>query len=442
MASTPRPPGGPLPTRSASARSRAADPPTAGAAALADRFAAVRAATEALAAPLAVEDQVAQSMPEASPVKWHLAHTTWFFETFLVAPHEAGYRPHREGFAFLFNSYYVGAGERASRAERGLMTRPTVEEIAAYRRAIDERVQSLLRDEDAVAARPEIASIAELGLNHEQQHQELILTDVLHLFSLNRLEPVYRALENGIPRAPSAGPARWWAHEGGLVEIGHHGAGFAYDNEAPRHRSYLAPFRLASRLVTNAEFLDFVEDGGYRRPELWLSDGFAAAQAGGWEAPLHWRKREGRWSRFTLHGVQPLDPDAPVCHVSHYEADAYARFAGARLPTEAEWEVAAHASPGRGQFVEDGVLVPRAASSALLGGAWTWTSSPYVGYPGFRPAEGALGEYNGKFMANQVVLRGGSCLSPRSHLRVTYRNFFPPAARWQMSGIRLAADAG
>jgi ergothioneine biosynthesis protein EgtB len=406
---------------------------------VADRLAATRRATEALAAPLAVEDHVAQSMPDASPVKWHLAHTTWFFETFLLAPHEPGFRPYAEGWSRLFNSYYVAAGPRHARPERGLLTRPTVAEVAAYRRAVDDRVQALLRDPHT-GGLPEVAAVAELGLQHEQQHQELVLTDLLHLFSRNPLRPAYRA---GAAPASEAAPLRWAAHAGGLIEIGHAGRGFAYDNEGPRHRVFLAPFRIASRPVSTGEYLEFVERGGYARPELWLSDGWAAAQAGGWEAPLHWERRDGRWLRFTLHGLQPLDPDAPVCHVSHYEADAYARWAGARLPTEAEWEVAAGDAPGRGQFVEDGPLVPVGGGApGLLGGVWTWTASPYVAYPGYRPLPGALGEYNGKFMANQLVLRGGSCLSPRSHLRVTYRNFFPPDARWQMTGIRLAADGG
>jgi ergothioneine biosynthesis protein EgtB len=408
----------------------------AAAAALAGRLLAVRAATDALAAPLEVEDQVAQSMPDASPVKWHLAHTTWFFETFLLEPHERGFRPFREGYRELFNSYYVAVGPRALRPERGLVTRPTVAEVGAYRRAIDARVQALLRDPDAVARAPGIAAIAEVGLHHEQQHQELVLTDLLHLFSRNPLHPAYRPEAPPPDRAP---PLRWLDHPGGLVELGHDRRGFAYDNEGPRHRAFLAPFRLASRLVTNGEWLAFVRDGGYGRPELWLSDGFAAAQAGGWRAPPYWEERDGAWHRFTLHGLLPLDPEAPVCHVSHYEADAYARWKGARLPAEGEWEVLARESPGRGAFVEDGALVPRHADG-LLGAAWIWTASPHVGYPGFRPAAGALGEYNGKFMANQVVLRGGSCLSPRSHLRVTYRNFFPPQARWQATGVRLAAD--
>ena len=405
---------------------------------LAERLRAVRRATEALCAPLEIEDQVVQSMPDASPAKWHLAHTTWFFETFVLEPHRPGFRLFDPAFRSLFNSYYVAVGPRHARPERGLLTRPTVARVRAYRAAVDEQLDALLGD-PALAARPGLLELAELGLHHEQQHQELILTDLLHAFSRNPLDPVYRAAP---PPAAGPGPTRFVRHEGGRRRIGHEGPGFAFDNEGPAHDVLLRPFELASRLVTAGEYAAFVEDGGYARPELWLSDGFAAVEAGGWSGPLYWA-RDGRdgWTRFTLHGRLPLDPAAPVSHVSFYEADAYARWADARLPTEAEWEVAAAGVPVRGQFVEDGALVPLGGEERF-GGAWIWTASPYVGYPGFRPARGALGEYNGKFMANQLVLRGGSCLSPRAHLRATYRNFFPPAARWQMTGIRLARDAG
>jgi len=385
---------------------------------------------------LELEDFVVQSMPDASPVKWHLAHTSWFFETFVLAPHASGYRPFREGWDLLFNSYYVAAGPRHPRPERGLLTRPTVAEVRAYRASVDAALGAFLAS--TAAAAPEAAALVELGLHHEQQHQELLLTDIHHAFSRNPLAPVFRA--RPAPPPSVATPLRWHQHEGGLVRIGHEGAGFAFDNEGPAHQAFLQPFDIASRPVTAGEYLAFIEDGGYQRAELWLSDGFAAAQAGGWEAPLYWTRREGGWWRFTLHGEWPVDPGAPVTHVSYYEADAFARWAGSRLPTEAEWETAALSSPAGGQFVEDGWLEPLATAgdATLPGGAWAWTSSPYVGYPGFRPAAGAVGEYNGKFMVNQLVLRGGSCLSPRSHLRPSYRNFFPPGARWQMTGIRLA----
>jgi len=402
---------------------------------LAGRLAAVRAFTERLCQPLAVEDYVVQSMPDASPVKWHLAHTSWFFETFVLGPHLPGYQPYRADWSLLFNSYYLAAGPRHPRPERGLLTRPTVREVWAYRTAVSERMQAFLRSPEG--GRPEARALVELGLHHEQQHQELLLTDLLHAFSRNPLKPVY---DERAPPASAPSPLRWLERPGGLVRIGHPGTGFAFDNEGPDHLVHLEPFALASRPVSAGEYLEFMGDGGYRRPELWLSDGLAAAEAGGWRGPPYWEEGDGTWRRFTLHGEREVDPAAPVTHLSWYEADAYARWAGARLPTEAEWESVAHQAPVEGQFVEDGVLaaVSPAGAAPLFGGAWAWTASPYVPYPGFRPAAGAIGEYNGKFMVNQLVLRGGSCLSPRTHLRASYRNFFPPQARWQMTGVRLA----
>jgi ergothioneine biosynthesis protein EgtB len=414
--------------------------------ALAEKYEEVRLATEALCAPLEVEDCVVSSMSDVSPTKWHLAHTSWFFETFVLAEHDQSYRSPDPRYAFLFNSYYVQAGERHCRAQRGLATRPTLQEVFDYRRHVDDAMRTLITRMAGDTRHP-AASLIELGLNHEQQHQELLLTDIKHVLWTNPLQPAYRARETTPAR--NAAPLDWTAHPGGLQWIGHDGEGFAYDNESPRHRVYLEPFRLASRLATNAEYLAFMRDGGYRRAELWLSAGFAAVQEHGWEAPLYWeRDADGPWTEFTLGGTRPLDGPAlsePVCHVSFYEADAYARWAGHRLPTEFEWETAACSEPVAGHFVEDQLFHPAPAESRggleqLYGDAWQWTQSPYVGYPGYKPAGGAIGEYNGKWMADQWVLRGASCATPRSHARVTYRNFFPSDARWQFTGIRLADD--
>jgi ergothioneine biosynthesis protein EgtB len=406
---------------------------------LAVRYQEVRARTEALCAPLTPEDMVVQSMPDASPAKWHLAHTTWFFEAFLLAPREHGFTPFHPGYAFLFNSYYDAVGPRHPRPKRGLLTRPPLEEVRAYRRQVDARVLALA--EEGLDADGE--AVLELGLHHEQQHQELLLTDVKHAFSENPLHPAYAA-----PLSPSrraAPPLVWLEHEGGLRDIGDGGSGFAFDNERPRHRVWLEPFAIGSRAVSCGEYLAFVADGGYRRPELWLADGFAAAVRNGWDAPLYWERDGDRWIVFTLHGIRPLDPAEPVAHVSFYEADAYARWAGARLPSEAEWEVVARDAEEDGTFADGGRFHPAAAGerrpAQLLGDVWEWTGSAYAPYPGFRAVPGALGEYNGKFMVNQLVLRGGSCVTPIGHVRPTYRNFFYPDARWQFSGLRLCREA-
>jgi ergothioneine biosynthesis protein EgtB len=383
----------------------------------------VRTLTERLAAPLSAEDQTVQSMPDASPTKWHRAHTTWFFETFVLERFAAGYEPHDLAYRFLFNSYYEAVGPRHARPERGLITRPGIAEIAAYRRVVDRAVLALLADR---AEDPALAVLVELGLHHEQQHQELLLMDVLHAFSRNPLLPAYGPLPWDGPHA--AGPSTQWVeHPGGIVEVGHAGPGFAFDHEGPRHAVLLRPFALADRLVTNGEWQEFVDDGGYRRAELWMSDGWAAVRSSGWEAPGYW-DRDGR--ALGLDGLRPLDPDAPVRHVSWYEADAYARWCGARLPLEAEWEVLA-------PDPDD----PAAGEGGWYGMVWQWTASPYTAYPGFRPAAGAVGEYNGKFMANQQVLRGSCLATPPGHARRTYRNFFPPGSRWLFGGLRLARDA-
>ncbi|MBQ1543729.1 MAG: ergothioneine biosynthesis protein EgtB [Caulobacteraceae bacterium] len=389
---------------------------------LAARYLAVRQASLDLAAPLSAEDQVVQSMPDASPVKWHLAHTTWFFETFVLSPHAPAWKPFDPGFAYLFNSYYEAVGPRQPRPARGLLTRPPLERVHAYRRQVDRAMLDLLAAPPKTG-RDAIVDLVALGLAHEEQHQELILMDVLHLFGQSPLRPTYDEAAPGAGLAPE--PAGWVGFDGGEAEIGHDGAGFAFDNETPRHRALLAPFRLADRLVTNGEWMAFMADGGYERPQFWLSDGWACAQAEGWTAPLYWRRDGEAWTALTLAGPGPVDPDGPVEHVSYYEADAFARWAGKRLPTEAEWERAA-AHPDLRQ---------------MSGDLWQWTASAYAPYPGFRPDPGAVGEYNGKFMVNQMVLRGGCFASPRGHVRATYRNFFYPHQRWMFSGVRLAEDA-
>ncbi|MEO8741002.1 MAG: ergothioneine biosynthesis protein EgtB [Casimicrobiaceae bacterium] len=410
---------------------------------LAQRYTETRAATLALSAPLSDEDCALQSMPDASPVKWHLAHTSWFFETFVLEPHVPGYRVFNPAFRMLFNSYYNAVGDKHPRPARGMLSRPARAEVAAYRQHVDTAMRSLLR---SVASLPtDTLALIELGVNHEQQHQELILTDVLHLLSCNPMQPAYIAKD----RPAGSGQAAhvvWRGFDAALVEIGHAGPEFAFDNETPRHRQYLHRFELASRPVTNGEYLAFIADGGYRRAELWLSEGWDWVNAQHIEAPQYWQRDAAGTRQFTLHGMHAVDLAAPVCHVSLYEADAYARWAAARLPTEAEWELAAADAPLIGRFAEDGVLRPQPAAKGdgslaqLFGDVWEWTQSPYSPYPGYRPAAGAVGEYNGKFMSNQYVLRGGSFATPRTHVRATYRNFFPAAARWQFTGFRLARD--
>jgi ergothioneine biosynthesis protein EgtB len=419
--------------------------------ALARQYSEVRATTVRLAAPLSAEDQMLQSMPEASPTKWHLAHTTWFFETFLLTPHARNYRPFDDRFRQLFNSYYKQVGGHPYRGARGLMSHPSLDEVHAYRRGVDEAMLALIE-----RANDPVLALVELGLNHEQQHQELILTDIKHALWSSPLRPAYRAqpapLSSPATRVPERWDARsyiWQEFKGGIQQIGHAGQGFAFDNEGPRHEVLLRPFRMASRAVTSGEWLEFMADGGYRNPQLWLSDGWDAVCAQHWEAPLYWERRDNEWWQYTMSGTRRVEHSEPVCHVSYYEADAYARWAGARLPLEAEWEIAAERNPSRGTMLEDDVFHPRRNRVAdpshilqqMFGDIWEWTASPYVAYPGFRPAAGAIGEYNGKFMCNQFVLRGGSCATPSSHIRATYRNFFPPQARWQFSGVRLASDS-
>lgn len=415
------------------------------------KFLAIRQTTLALARPLSAEDCVIQSMPDASPVKWHLAHTTWFFETFLLAPHVAGYQPFNPSFRVLFNSYYHAVGDRHPRPERGMLSRPALDEVLAYRQHVDAAMADVLSTGELA---PELDALVELGCHHEQQHQELILTDVKHLLSRNPLKPVYQ--KQWPLTTVGARQPRWVAFEEGLREIGHEesdfGPSFSFDNESPRHRVWLEAFQIASHPVTHGDFMAFMDDGGYRRPELWLSNGWDAVVAGGWQAPMYWEHREGRWYAFTLHGEVPVEPQAPICHVSFFEAEAFARWANARLPSEAEWEVAARNVPQSGNFLESGALHPLALREAsadgtqgaaiaqAFGDVWEWTRSDYAPYPGFRTAAGAVGEYNGKFMCGQYVLRGGSCVTPASHIRTSYRNFFPPQTRWQFSGLRLARD--
>jgi ergothioneine biosynthesis protein EgtB len=390
---------------------------------LAEAFLAVRNETERRAAPLTPEDQLIQSMPDASPAKWHRAHTTWFFEQFLLSEHCPGYRPFHPDYAFLFNSYYVSAGPRHARHQRGHLTRPGAEEIAAYRRHVDAATVKFFR-EAGVEKLSAIAALVEIGLNHEQQHQELMLTDILHAFAQNPISPAYDPSWR-FPASPRTGE-EWVEIKEGIHTIGHAGEAFHFDNEKPSHRALVGPVRLARNLVTNADWLNFMADGGYSTPTLWLMDGFATASSEQWQAPGYWRRIDGEWHAMTLAGLKPVDPAAAVCHVSYYEADAFARWSGKHLPSEMEWEVAARAGHLNDAF----------------GIVWQWTRSAYSPYPGYCAVEGALGEYNGKFMVNQLVLRGSSLATPDGHSRVTYRNFFYPHHRWQFTGLRLAEYAG
>ncbi len=419
--------------------------------ALAAQFQAVRKMTESLASGLSAEDCMVQSMPDASPTKWHLAHTTWFWETFVLTPHLQGYKLLDPEYRNFFNSYYNAVGDRPQRDMRGVFSRPSMDDVYAYREHVDQYVQELLRNDLPNG----LADVITLGLNHEQQHQELIITDIKHGLWSNPLRPAYAesaGSENG--EAPSR--PQWLEYGEGVFLIGHEGDGFAFDNETPRHKVYVDDFKLASRLITNAEYMQFILDGGYRRPELWLSEGWETVRTHNWRAPMYWERndKDDVWMNYTAQGMRPVGLDEPVCHVSYFEADAFARWAGDRLPSEAEWEVAAakpfQRQPLEGNFLESGSYHPQSAShegreadtvlQQMFGDCWEWTRSSYEPYPGYKPAGGALGEYNGKFMCNQYVLRGGSCATPQSHIRPTYRNFFPAGARWQFSGIRLAKD--
>ncbi len=410
-------------------------------ASLLQRYLNVRDTSLRICAPLSVEDHSLQPMADASPAKWHLAHTTWFFETFVLSQYMDQFAAFHPAFRNLFNSYYNAVGDRPLRALRYILSRPSLDEVHAYRIYVDEAMVHLL----TLDLPGEALDLIALGINHEQQHQELIVTDVKNGLWTNPLRPAYRIKPDHetwqIER--SAPPLAWKSFAGGLYSVGFEGDSFAFDNEGPRHKVYLEPFRLASRLVTNGEYLDFMRDGGYSKPVLWFSDGWDCVRTNQWNAPLYWEQRDGEWWNYTVEGMQPLRLNEPVCHISYYEADAFARWAGARLPSEFEWEVAAQRCVVAGNFLDDDVLHPQPADvgeplAQMFGDVWEWTASPYVAYPGFKPAAGAVGEYNGKFMCNQMVLRGGSCATPQSHIRTTYRNFFPPHARWQFMGVRLA----
>jgi len=429
---------------------------------LLEQYTAVRLTTETICEGLTPEDQMVQSMPDASPTKWHLAHTSWFFETFLLKPYLEDYCLFHDDFTFLFNSYYKQLGSHPNRSYRGLFSRPSNQQVHDYRRYVDDDMRKLI----SVTNDDQVLALVVTGLNHEQQHQELIITDIKHGLWSNPLRPAWKNVAQAFLPVHSQQqdehvaqaflPVRFLTFDSGLYSIGHDGPEFSFDNETPRHQVFVEKFQIASRPVTNREYLDFMNDGGYRRPELWLSDGWDTLNAQGWHGPLYWICHSEHSEEpliapevFTVNGLQPLNLDEPVCHISYYEADAYARWAGCRLPTEAEWEIAASDQPIEGNFLETGLFHPSSTQSLcgadtpvrdtqFFGNVWQWTSSPYIAYPGFKPVAGALGEYNGKFMCNQFVLRGGSCATPQSHIRATYRNFFPPHARWQFMGLRLA----
>jgi ergothioneine biosynthesis protein EgtB len=414
---------------------------------LLERYMDMRQTSMRLCSPLSIEDHSLQSMPDTSPAKWHLAHTTWFFETFLLASNLRGYKPFYPAFRNLFNSYYEAIGDRPLRSLRHTLSRPSLAEVHSYRAAVDEAMGDLLSS----GPPPSVLELVLLGINHEQQHQELIVTDVKYGLSTNPLRPAYRERDTGkmrmpqvrVPRSDADQGVNWQHFDAGLYSVGFDGEGFSFDNEGPRHQVNLRPFRLASGLVTNREYLEFMDSGAYSKAELWLSEGWDHVRANQWNSPLYWEQRDGDWWHFTMEGMQPVEMNAPVCHVSYFEADAFARSAGARLATEFEWEAAAQSSRVEGNLLESDALRPLPAHccdglSQMFGDVWEWTGSAYLGYPGFKPAAGAVGEYNGKFMCNQMVLRGGSCATPQSHIRATYRNFFPPHARWQFMGIRLA----